>query len=61
LEKFGERVLNSKNPELIIYNMYDDWLDSVTNFTSFNRTILILRSLHVDAWKSTIILKEASK
>lgn len=46
---------------MLIYNMYDNWLENVSNFTGFNRTILILRALHVDARKSSLLLKESSK
>lgn len=58
---FGEAVLNASKPELLITNMYDDWLDTISNFTGFNRTILLMRALHVNAQKSSILLKEASK
>lgn len=40
--------MNATQPELLVYNIYDDWLDTVSNFTGFNRSILIMRALHVN-------------
>lgn len=42
---------------MVLFNLYDDWLKSVSSFTAFSRLILILRALHVAHEKARIILK----
>lgn len=41
----------------VLFNLYDDWMKSISAFTAFNRLILILRALHVAPEKTKIILK----
>lgn len=45
---------------MLVFNLYDNWLDTVSNFTSFNRSVLVMRALHVNLQKTTLLLKEAS-
>ena len=42
---------------MILFNLFDDWLNNVSNFTDFSRLILILRALHVNNDKTRIVLK----
>ena len=42
---------------MVLYNLYDDWLKSVSSFTAFSRLMLILRSLHVNVEKTKSIMK----
>ena len=42
---------------MILFNLFDDWLNNVSSFTAFSRLILILRALHVNNDKSRIVLK----
>jgi len=42
---------------MVLFNLFDNWLKSVSSFTAFSRLILILRALHVSNEKSRIILK----
>lgn len=45
---------------MLIYNLFDDWLDSYTSFTCFSRLVLIMRALHVDTEKTWSIFKSYS-
>jgi len=42
---------------LSIFNLYDDWLKTISSYTAFSRLILILRALHVNNERAKIILK----
>ena len=42
---------------MLLFNLYDDWLKSIQSFTAFSRLILILRSMHINAERTKIILK----
>jgi pre-mRNA-processing factor 8 len=57
IEKFGDRILKATEPQMLLFNLYDDWLKSVQSFTAFSRLILILRALHLNAERAKIILK----
>lgn len=57
IEKFGDRILKATEPQMLLFNLYDDWLKSIQSFTAFSRLILILRALHLNAERAKIILK----
>lgn len=40
-----------------LFNLYDDWLKTISSYTAFSRLILILRALHVNPDKTKIVLK----
>lgn len=42
---------------MVLFNLYDDWLKSVSSYTAFSRLMLILRSLHVNVDKARGIMK----
>jgi pre-mRNA-processing factor 8 len=42
---------------MVLFNLYDDWLRSISSYTAFSRLILILRALHVNNEKTKIILR----
>jgi len=42
---------------MVLFNLYDDWLKSVSSYTGFSRLMLILRSLHVNVDKTRGIMK----
>jgi pre-mRNA-processing factor 8 len=51
VEKLGDRILMATEPEMLLFNIYDDWLKpdgGVPSYTAFLRLILILRALHVN-------------
>jgi pre-mRNA-processing factor 8 len=35
----------------VLFNIYDDWLKTISSYTAFSRLILILRALHVNVDK----------
>ncbi|KAL6285929.1 hypothetical protein ACE6H2_010319 [Prunus campanulata] len=57
IEKFGDLILKATEPQMVLFNIYDDWLKSVTSYTAFSRLILILRALHVNNEKAKMLLK----
>ncbi|OCF43147.1 pre-mRNA-processing-splicing factor 8 [Kwoniella heveanensis CBS 569] len=57
MEKFGDLILRATQPQMVLFNLYDDWLKSVSSYTAFSRLILILRALHVNNEKAKIILR----
>lgn len=57
IEKFGDLILKATSPQMVLFNLYDDWLKSISSYTAFSRLILILRSLHINNERSKMILK----
>merc|ERR1719382_1192412 len=57
IEKFGDLILKATQPEMVLFNLYDDWLKSISSFTAFSRMILILRALHVNPERTKVVLK----
>ena len=49
--------MKATEPQMILFNLYDEWLKSVSSFTAFSRLMLILRALHVSADKTKAIMK----
>ena len=42
---------------MVLFNIFDDWLRTISSYTAFSRLILILRSLHVNPDKTKAILR----
>ena len=42
---------------MVLFNIYDDWLKSISSYTAFSRLILILRALHVNNEKAKMMLR----
>merc|ERR1712078_757435 len=57
IEKFGDLILKATQPEMVLFNLYDDWLKTVSSYTAFSRLILMLRALHVHTDRAKVILK----
>ncbi|KAK4522662.1 hypothetical protein GAYE_PCTG14G0552 [Galdieria yellowstonensis] len=57
IEKFADLILKASEPQMLLFNIYDDWLQSVSSYTAFSRLILILRALHVNHERTRIILR----
>merc|ERR1712232_149053 len=53
----GDLILKATQPEMVLFNLYDDWLKSISSYTAFSRLILILRGLHVNVDKVKQILR----
>ena len=43
VEKFGDLILRATEPQMVLFNIYDDWLKTISSYTAFSRLILILR------------------
>ena len=57
VEKLGDMILRATEPQMVLFNLYDDWLKTISSYTAFSRLILILRSLHVNPEKTKLILR----
>lgn len=57
IEKFGDLILKATEPQMVLFNIYDDWLKVISSYTAFSRLILILRALHVNNEKAKMLLK----
>ena len=42
---------------MVLFNLYDDWLKSISSYTAFSHLILLLRGLHVNNEKAKIIFR----
>jgi len=61
VEKFGDLILKATEPQMVVFNVYDDWLRTVSPHTAFSRLILILRALHVNVEQAKITLRPSIK
>ena len=57
VEKLGDLILRATEPQMVLFNIFDDWLKTVSSYTAFSRLILILRGLHVNVDKVKQILR----
>jgi pre-mRNA-processing factor 8 len=57
IEKFGDMILKATEPEMVLFNLFDDWLKSISSYTAFSRLVLILRAMHVNTEKTKIVLR----
>ncbi|ODN04627.1 Pre-mRNA-processing-splicing factor 8 [Orchesella cincta] len=57
VEKFGDLILKATEPQMVLFNLYDDWLKTISSYTAFSRLILILRALHVNNERTKVVLK----
>src|SRR5436189_4446234 len=57
VEKLADMILRATEPQMVLFNLYDEWLKSISSYTAFSRLILILRALHVNADKTKMILR----
>ncbi|VDK27376.1 unnamed protein product [Anisakis simplex] len=42
---------------MVLFNLYDDWLKTISSYTAFSRVILIMRGMHINPDKTKVILK----
>ena len=57
VEKFGDLILKAMEPQMVLFNLYDDWLKTVSSYTAFSRLVLLLRAIHVNNDRAKMILK----
>jgi len=61
VEKLGDMILRATEPQMVLFNLYDEWLKSISSYTAFSRLILILRALHVNQDRTKLILRPDKK
>jgi len=57
VEKLGDMILRATEPQMVLFNLYDEWLKTISSYTAFSRLILILRALHVNQDKTKLLLR----
>ncbi|EDR30125.1 pre-mRNA-processing-splicing factor, putative [Entamoeba dispar SAW760] len=56
MEKVKDAVNKATESMLLMFNMYDDWLETVSSYTAFHRAVLLLRGLGINPIKAKKIL-----
>lgn len=41
VEKFGDLILKATEPQMVLFNLYDDWLKTISSYT-VNAALLLL-------------------
>lgn len=58
VDKLADVVLKASEPQMVLFNFYDDWLSgSISSFTAFSRIILLLRALGINQERTNMILR----
>ncbi|EEP76930.1 pre-mRNA processing splicing factor 8 [Uncinocarpus reesii 1704] len=57
IEKLADMILRATEPQMVLFNLYDEWLKTISSYTAFSRLVLILRALHVNIDKTKILLR----
>ncbi|KAI8804010.1 NUC071 domain-containing protein [Cladochytrium replicatum] len=57
VEKLGDMILKATEPQMVLFNLFDDWLKTISSYTAFSRLVLILRALHVNNEKTKVVLR----
>lgn len=57
IDKLADVVLKAMEPQMMLFNLYDDWLDSISAYTAFSRIILIMRGLSINTERTNLILR----
>lgn len=57
IEKLNDMILKATEPQMVLFNLYDEWLKTISSYTAFSRLVLILRALHVNPDKTKILLR----
>lgn len=56
IEKFGDLIVRSTESQMLLFNLFDDWLETISAYTAFSRLILILRALYINHEKTRLVL-----
>ncbi|KAF6056038.1 PROCN domain family protein [Candida parapsilosis] len=66
IDKLSDIVLRANEPQMALFNFYDDWLTRISPYTAFSRVILILRALGFDSegtkqiiWSNSGVITES--
>ena len=57
VEKIADHVLKATGPSNDLFNLYDDWLESISSYTAFSRLILLLRAMGTNPVQTNAILR----
>jgi pre-mRNA-processing factor 8 len=57
VEKLADMILKATEPQMVLFNLYDEWLKTISSYTAFSRLVLILRALHVNIDKTKLLLR----
>ncbi|KAK6202977.1 NUC071 domain-containing protein [Scheffersomyces amazonensis] len=60
IDKLADIVLRANEPQMVLFNLYDDWLREISAYTAFSRVILLLRALGINQELTNSILKPDS-
>ncbi|QGN13893.1 pre-mRNA-splicing factor 8 [Kluyveromyces marxianus] len=58
VDKLNDVVSKATEPQMVLFNIYDDWLTRVSAYTAFSRLILLLRALKSNEEKARMVLLE---
>ena len=57
IPKLADVVTRAREPQMVLFNLYDDWLDHTSAYTAFSRCVLLLRALGVNAERTALIVR----
>lgn len=57
IDKLGDVVMRATEPQMVLFNFYDNWLENTSSYTAFSRTILLLRALGISPERANLILR----
>lgn len=57
IDKLSDVVMKASEPQMVLFNLYDDWLKSISPYTAFSRLILLLRAIEVNKERTNLILR----
>ncbi|KAK6462751.1 putative pre-mRNA splicing factor [Scheffersomyces coipomensis] len=60
VDKLADIVLKANEPQMVLFNIYDDWLKDISAYTAFSRVILLLRALGINQEQTNLILRPDS-
>ncbi|KAG7660465.1 uncharacterized protein J8A68_006022 [[Candida] subhashii] len=60
IDKLADIVLKANEPQMVLFNMYDDWLKTISPYTAFSRLILLLRALGINQEMTYHVLRPDS-
>lgn len=47
VEKFGDLILKATEPQMVLFNLYDDWLKTISSYTVRKKLFLIYYYIYV--------------
>lgn len=59
VDKLSDFVLCATEPQMVLFNLFDDWLRTISPYTAFSRLVLLFRALHVNTEKAKAIINSS--